>query len=128
MDGMTAPKVLLIDNTFREGGKVSDRITLLEEIYRSYPAVVRTVHYKDIEPESAEGVNAIVLSGSSMNMSEDATKEMMRPIVDLVWNTSLPVLGICFGFHLVMHSFGCTVMRNELSGEFLPPDGKLIEI
>ena len=107
------PDILLIDNTPRRGGEIHPRIRLLEEILRSYPAAVRTVHYRDVGPACVEGATAIVLSGSAHNMSEQATKEAMRPVVELVSNTGLPVLGICFGFHLLLHAYGCEVKRNE---------------
>jgi GMP synthase-like glutamine amidotransferase len=122
------PTVLLIDNTLREEGRISPRIRRLEEIFGSYPADVRTVHFDSLSDDELSGIDAIVLSGSSLNMSEAPTKERMKSVVDLVRTTEVPVLGICFGFHIVMHAYGCTVKRNESSNEFLPPNGRIIGI
>ncbi len=120
--------ILLIDNTPRRGGKIHPRTRLLGEILRSYPAAVRTIHHRDVGPASAEGAAGIVLSGSAHNMSEDATKEAMRSVVELVRDTKLPVLGICFGFHLLLHAYGCEIRRNPRSGEFRLPDGLVKDI
>jgi GMP synthase-like glutamine amidotransferase len=122
------PTILLIDNTLREEGRISPRIRRLEEIFRSYPADVRTVHFASLSNKDIEGIDAVVLSGSSLNVSEDATKERMEHVFDLIRSTDLPVLGICFGFHQVMHAYGCTVRRNDVSSEFQLPNGRIIEI
>ncbi len=122
------PTILLIDDTSREGGKISPRIGRLEDIFRSYPADVRTVHFESLSDDDLSGIDAIVLSGSSLNISDDATKARMGHVIDLIRSTDLPVLGICFGFHLVMHAYGCTVRRNDASSEFQLPDGRIIEI
>jgi len=122
------PSLLLMDNTLREGGKTSNRIILLEDILESYPAKVNKVHFKDFNAMGLHDIDAIVLSGSSLNMSEGQTKAEMKHVVDLIRTTDLPVLGICFGFHQVMHAYGCTVRRNESSNEFQPLNGGIIEI
>ncbi|HOD82612.1 MAG: GMP synthase (glutamine-hydrolyzing) [Planctomycetes bacterium ADurb.Bin126] len=122
------PDILLIDNTPRRGGKVHPRIRLMEEILIACPAVVRTIHYRDVGPASADGAAAIVLSGSAHNMSEPPTREAMRSVVELVRDTRLPVLGICFGFHLLLHAYGCEIRRNPQSGEFRYPDGLVKDI
>lgn len=122
------PNILLIDNTPKVGGKVHPRTRRLEEILRAFPAGVTTFHYTEVGPASADGAAAIVLSGSAHNMSERPTQEAMRAVVDLVSRTNLPVLGICFGFHLVMHAYGCKVRRNPGSGEFCLPEGLIKDI
>ncbi len=125
---MGSPVVLLIDNTLREGGKISPRIRRLEGIMGSFPAKVRTVHFRDLTARSVDMADAVVLSGSSLNLSQEGTSETMGQVIDLVRGTDLPVLGICFGFQLVMHSFGCTVRRNEGSEEFELPNGRTIDL
>ncbi len=122
------PIVLLIDNTVKEEGNKNHRIKRLEDLIRSYPLSVSTVRYENLTEKDLKrgGVIAWVLSGSRMNISDPSDREKVSREIELVRRAHLPVLGICFGFHLVLHSFGCKVMRNLSSSE--APPGKDIII
>ncbi len=121
------PTVLLIDNTVNDGSK-NRRIARLEEMMTAIPSNVETVRYEDMRKVimKEDGVDCLVLSGSGMNISDPGDRKKVRSVVELVQRTDLPVLGICFGFHLVLHSYGCKVMRNHASNE--APPGKDIMI
>jgi GMP synthase-like glutamine amidotransferase len=119
--------ILIVGNKISEGPRIGARTLIIEKIFRSYPAQTTAIDYDDLQ-EIPEGIDAIVLAGSKMNLSEDPIKKRIAHITGLIRDTDLPVLGICFGFHLVMHSYGCTVKRNEASGENEEPNGKIIQL
>jgi len=130
MGPTTIPNVLLIDNTLRKGGSKTPRVLRLEKILRSFPSKVRTIHFPELSVKTFkdEMTDRIVLSGSDLNISKPLEREKVAAEIDIIRDTELPVLGICFGFHVILHSFGCTVKRNESSGEFHIPDGRNIII
>jgi len=121
------PTVLLIDNTVNDGSK-NRRIARLEDMMTAIPSNVETVRYEDIRKviRKEDGFDCLVLSGSGMNISDPNDRDEVRSVMELVQLTDLPILGICFGFHLVLHSYGCKVMRNHASNE--APPGKDIMI
>ncbi|MCU0798170.1 MAG: gamma-glutamyl-gamma-aminobutyrate hydrolase family protein [Candidatus Thermoplasmatota archaeon] len=124
------PKVLLIDNTVKEEGKKNHRIKRLEDTLRSYPVKVVTIRYEDLPGIRTieKGFDRMVLSGSGMNISDPMDRGKVGMEIDLVRDSPLPILGICFGFHLVLYAFGCKVMRNPDSTEFLLPNGRDITV
>lgn len=123
-------KVLLVDNTRKEPGTRNKRIVRLEEMLRSFPADVKTIRFEDIPSDVLEKghFSAMVLSGSGMNISDPVDRVLFRKEIEIVRRSKVPVLGICFGFHIALHSFGCTVLRNQGSSEFDLPNGKVITI
>lgn len=123
------PTVLLIDNTVNDGNK-NRRIASLERIISPYSSNITTLRYEDLRKvmKKEDGFDCLVLSGSSMNISDPNDREKVRSGIELVQGTDLPVLGICFGFHIALYAYGCKVMRNPKSTEFLLPNGKDITI
>lgn len=119
--------ILIVGNKVSEGPMIGARIDLVEDIIGSYPAESVTIGYDDLKG-IPEGIDAVILTGSRMNVSDGSTKKRIDHVVGLIRNTDLPVLGICFGFHLIMHAFGCDVRRNEASGESKEPDGTFIDL
>ena len=50
--------------------------------------------------------NAIIFSGGPSSVYENNTPDLPKPFFDLVISKKIPILGICYGFHLIIKYFG----------------------
>ena len=53
----------------------------------------------------------IILSGGPSSVYEEGSPQLPKEFYNYVLNESIPVLGICYGFHLIIH---------QLSGKIEP--------
>lgn len=100
----------------------TDRIPRLEKIIeRRIPEVeVKKIHYKNFTREKVRDALGIILSGSSLNVSDFYHDQKLRnyfePQLELLRKTTnTPILAICYGFHLSAFAFGITVERMPFS-------------
>ena len=114
-------QILLIDNYSR--GLPTDRINRIETIINNCIAEVelKTIHYTQFKAEMAEEFIGIILSGSELNVSsfyyDDKLKKKFKPQIELIKESNqLPILALCFGFHLVAYAFGAQINRMRLLG------------
>jgi GMP synthase-like glutamine amidotransferase len=120
-DNENKNKILLIDNYSR--GLPTDRICRIETIINNCLAEVEleTIHYTQFKAEMAENYIGIILSGSELNVSsfyyEERLKKKFRSQLEIIKNTDkIPILALCFGFHLVAYAFGAQISRMRLFG------------
>jgi len=114
-------QILLIDNYSR--GLPTDRITRIETIINDCIAEVdlKTIHFTQFKTEMAEDYIGIILSGSELNVSsfyyDERVKKKFRPQLDLIQQThQIPILALCFGFHLVAYAYEAQISRMRLLG------------
>lgn len=114
-------KMLLIDNYSR--GFPSDRIARIEAIINNCLAEVElnTIHFNHFKTEMAKGYIGIILSGSELNVSsfyyDEKLKRRFVPELELIRQTDqIPILALCFGFHVVAYAFGAQISRMRLLG------------
>lgn len=102
-------KVLIIDNTFDPPHGCPEIRALVEKAAEAYgPVEVSFARAPEGKiPESLEGYDGVVLSGSKTLISESA------PWIDAEMNAikqlhalKIPTLGICYGEQLIARSFG----------------------
>jgi GMP synthase-like glutamine amidotransferase len=114
-------KILLIDNYSR--GFPTDRIARIESIIEECIAEVEfnTVHFTQFKPKMVENYIGIILSGSELNVSsfyyDERLKRKFNPQLALINNNhQIPILALCFGFHLVAYAYGAQVSRMGILG------------
>lgn len=114
-------KMLLIDNYSR--GFPSDRIARIEAIVNNCLAEVelKTIHFTHFKTEMAKDYIGIILSGSELNVSsfyyDEKLKRRFIPELKLIQQTDqIPILALCFGFHVVAYAFGAQISRMRLLG------------
>lgn len=114
-------KILLIDNYSR--GFPTDRITRIETIIKESIAEVEfeTVHFTHIKPKMVENYSGIILSGSELDVSsfyyDEKLKKKFNDQLALIQNNNqIPILALCFGFHLVAYAFGGQISRMRILG------------
>ena len=88
-------KVLLIDNGS----------SLLEKLKELIGAEVITKNWSEVSPSDYIGYDLIVLSGSR-DQSVVWKHDQLTGEIELLKNTKIPVIGICFGCELIAYAFG----------------------
>jgi GMP synthase-like glutamine amidotransferase len=108
--------ILLVDNYPK--GFPTDRITRLETIIRDCIANIKskTIHYTKFNQDLAENSSGVILSGSNLNVSDfyfnTKLKKRFQPQIEFIkQGLDIPILGICFGLHLVAFALGIQVCR-----------------
>jgi len=117
-------KIYLIDNYPKY--YFSERIDRLKWIISSWFPELKSeiVHYSNLNVENIKDSMGFILSGSNLNVSEFsfnvALRNQFQEEINLI--TSLkntPLLGICFGHHLISYAFNIKVERmSNLSNNF----------
>ncbi len=91
-------KTLLIDNG----------TTLLEKLQKLIPGDESVVHFDSFDQEQAQKADVVILSGSSRGQLIGNEAEFQKEI-DFIRTTNKPIIGICFGYELIVHAFGGTL-------------------
>lgn len=93
-------KILLVDNG----------TTLKEKLEKLIPGCEEVVCFDQFSSEEAEHVDLVILSGSSLGPlygNESAYQEE----IEFIQNTQKPLIGICFGYELIVHAYGGTLKQ-----------------
>ena len=104
-------KVLLIDNTKQD---LCEFTRLLEKKIHYFTRDIIVCNSVDtvIDLLNVEKIDAVILSGSSLNLSQPNKMEYMRKsICTLLRLYETPILGICFGMQLIATMYGGTISR-----------------
>ena len=105
-------KLLLVDNSKSSRAVYTP---MLIEAFRRFGADVVVCSSRDDvaqQIEARQSFDAIVLSGSSLNMSQSiAASSISKDIMALLLFDDLPCLGVCFGMQLMSVVYGGTVER-----------------
>ncbi len=114
-------RILLIDNYSR--ALPTDRIVRIETIVNNCLAEVEltTIHFTQFKTEMGKDYIGIILSGSELNVSsfyyDERLKKKFKPQIDLIQQEEqIPILALCFGFHLVAYTYGAQISRMRLFG------------
>ena len=75
--------------------------------------------YSEVVPASTSVTKLLNASGIIFSGSPDSVSQESR-IDNRILVGKVPVLGICFGFHMLSHHFGGKVGRHDQGGEFGP--------
>lgn len=103
----------------------TDRQKNLVEIFRQkIPQFrVKIIHYSQVDNEILKSSKGIILTGSEINVSEFYGNKVLRkkfkPVLKLIKKAkNIPILAICYGFHLTGFAFNGKVYRMNI-----PHDG-----
>ncbi|MFX1488940.1 MAG: hypothetical protein ACFFBI_07325 [Promethearchaeota archaeon] len=123
-------EIALIDNY--PIGFPTDRISRIESIINESLAnvKVKTIHFSKLNLKDLEDCIGAILSGSNLNVSDfyhnDKLVNYFDPEIELVkCIDQIPILGICFGFHMIAYAFEGQVCRMRIPGQL---NGRIIFI
>lgn len=94
-------RILIINNGTR-------RLEMLQAICSRYDTT--TIEVTDLSSCSTTAFDAIILSGSYSHAVSDSA-ELYATEIELIQQTTVPVLGICLGFELICHAYGCQLVE-----------------
>ncbi len=114
-------KISLIDNY--PIGFPTDRISRIESILNESIANIKveTVNFSKLSLKNLEDCIGIILSGSILNVSDfyynDRLRDYFKQELELIrYFNQIPILGVCFGFHITAYAFGGQVCRMRIPG------------
>jgi len=117
--------ILIINNYFAEDDfwKARGIVDRLKGLGRDD---CKILHFTKISEKTIPSdLEAIILSGSPGNLSKEDDLQKFKAEIDLVSDSDVPVLGICFGHHIIARAFGSGIKRGTWVKEF--PKVKVIE-
>lgn len=104
-------RILLVDNS-KEGNSFFTPI--LREELSKYGKVVSCTTKKEIVKVIGEQWDAVVLSGSSLNLSQPlCISAVSKDLMVLLQLSNVPILGVCFGMQLMALAYGGHVKRMD---------------
>lgn len=89
-------KILVIDNG-------TSYLSQLENLLSGH--TFQVIKYSEIKDSNPNDFNAIVLSGGHDFPVDENDKKLQKEI-NLIKNSTKPILGICFGFEVIAHTLG----------------------
>jgi GMP synthase-like glutamine amidotransferase len=104
------PRILLIDNSKPECAIFTPKLLTLLQNYGVVTAC--NTRTETIAALATPHYDAIVFSGSSLNMSESlVTAAISKDLMMLLRHPDVPCLGVCFGMQLIAVAYGGEVER-----------------
>lgn len=91
-------KILIINNHSRHTEKI---IEIVKNINKEF-GLCDIEHFKDIT--NIDEYTGIILTGGSKYYLNDI---IFKPVINLITNSNIPILGICLGFELICFTYNC---------------------
>lgn len=101
------PKVLVVNNY---PGR--DRVARVESCVEGNGGTVTAVDWHEVTARKFDSHDGVVLSGSPSMMSAAKTRGMFSAEAEAVRDSTVPILGICFGHQLIARTFGAEVVAD----------------
>lgn len=102
------PRVLVVNNY-----PSRERVARLEKCVERNGATVAALEWKDASATKFDSYDGVVLSGSPEMMSEPKTRAKFEGVARAIRDSSVPILGICFGHQLMAHAYGAEVVKDR---------------
>ena len=101
---------ILVVNNYKEPEKAKQAFDNIALCTGEQPEMVeyKIAHLKDAVLQKDPDI--AILTGSNFMLSKPDTRMVFRPEMDLVRETDLPFLGICFGHQLIGAAYGSQVV------------------
>ena len=101
---------ILVVNNYKEPEKARQALQNIALCTGEQPEMVeyRIAGLKDVVLQKDPDI--VILTGSNFMLSKPDTRMVFRPEMDLVRETALPFLGICFGHQLMGAAYGSQVV------------------
>jgi len=96
-------KILIVDN----------HSELLVELARAMVGDVSVISWDELSLRTIRGFELIILSGASAFFPVPGNERKLFNEIELVRQSTVPVIGICYGAQVVARAFGAEILRME---------------
>ncbi len=100
-------RILLIDN----------HTVLLQELEKAVSGEVTVKNWDEVTLSDANGFDLIILSGSRNFFPIEGNEQKLFNEIDLVRQTNVPLIGICYGCQIIARAFGASVEKMDTRHE-----------
>jgi GMP synthase (glutamine-hydrolysing) len=101
------PKVLTVNNY-----PTAERFERLRACAEDNGASVAAIDWNELSPRAFGSYDGVILSGSPDMMSEEKTQAKFAAEIEAIRESTVPVLGVCFGHQMMAHAFGADVVKD----------------
>ena len=101
--------ILIIDN-YIENERVQQIVEAVQQYTNVLIAVMSFEHVKEIDSSK---ISCLILSGSTCNLSNKEDEKKYIDEIEFVKACQAPVLGICFGHHILGRAYGSEILRGK---------------
>ena len=89
-----------------------ERFERLAKCIEDNGATVDAIDWNDVTTARFNASDGVVLSGSPDMMSEAKTQQKYEGEASAMRDSTVPVLGVCFGHQMMAHAFGAEVVKD----------------
>jgi GMP synthase (glutamine-hydrolysing) len=100
-------KICVIDMGSQYTHLIARRVRELGVYSEIVPYDISLKMLKEIDPK------AIILSGGPGSVYEEGSPNLSNGIFDYFLESKIPILGICYGLHLIIHEMGGEILHSE---------------
>lgn len=101
--------ILILDNYAKNG-----RVQQIVEAVRQYTnAPIDVISFKQVKEIDSSKIFCLILSGSAYNLSNKEDEKIYIDEIEFVKACQAPVLGICFGHHILGRAYGSGILQGD---------------
>jgi len=89
-----------------------ERFERLTKCLKDNGATVESVEWNEVTTFRFNADDGVALSGSPDMMSEPRTQAKYKAEIEAIRDSSVPILGVCFGHQMMAHAFGSEVVKD----------------
>lgn len=101
--------ILILDN-YAKNGRVQQ---IVEAVQQCTSVPTDVISFEQVKEIDSSKISCLILSGSTYNLSNKGDEKKYINEIDFVKACQAPLLGICFGHHILGSAYGSEILRGK---------------